>query len=193
MYTLAELKPGKAVVVDGEPYLILKAQFSKQGRQGGVTSTKMRNLKTGSIIQKTFQGNDKLAPAEVGYRHVQFLFKDAENCTFMDLESYDQFELSNESVGDDTQFLTEGVELDVLLYEENPIAVKIPVTVDLTVQETTPGVKGDTATGGTKPATFETGLTVQVPLFINEGDTVRINTERCEYVERVFIPPPSTP
>ena len=185
MYTLAELKSGRAVVVDGDPCLIIKSQFSKQGRQGGVASTKLKNLKTGAVIQKSFQGNDKLEEADVGYRHIQFLFGDGKMFTFMDLNDYNQFELDADTVGDITKFLIEGQELDALIYEEKPIGIKIPVTVDLKVTETMPGVKGDTASGGTKPATLESGLTVNVPLFINEGDIVRVNTEREEYVERV--------
>ncbi|MBT3835435.1 elongation factor P [Candidatus Peribacteria bacterium] len=186
MYSLAEIKTGIAVVIDGDPYVILRSQFSKQGRQGGVTSTKMKNLKTGSTIQKTFQGNDKLEPADVGYRHVQYLYGDGENFTFMNLDSYDQFSLSSSEVGEDGQkYLVDGMEMDVLTYEEKAIGVKFPVTVDLKVESTTPGVKGDTAQGGTKPATLESGAVIQVPLFVNEGETVRVNTERGEYVERV--------
>lgn len=185
MYSLADLKAGKAIVVDGDPCLILKSQFSKQGRQGGVTATKLKNLKTGSVIQKTFQGSDKLEPADIGYRHVQFLYSDGSTFTFMDLESYDQFELDKEMIGEAEEYLVDGLELDALVYEEKPIAVKLPVTVDLEVLETPPGVKGDTASGGTKPAKLASGVTLQVPLFINEGNTVRINTERGEYIERV--------
>lgn len=185
MYSLADLKAGVAVAIDGDPYLILKSQFSKQGRQGGVTSTKLKNLKTGSVIQKTFQGNDKLEPADIGYRHVQFLYGDGTTFTFMDLGSYDQFELSKEIDEEEREFLVDGMELDVLTHEENPIAIKLPVTVDLTVKSTTPGVRGDTAQGGTKPATLENGTVIQVPLFVNEEDTVRVNTERREYIERV--------
>jgi elongation factor P len=186
MYSLAEIKTGIAVVIDGDPYLILRSKFSKQGRQGGVTSTKMKNLKTGATIQKTFQGNDKLEPASVGYRHVQYLYGDGESFTFMNLDSYDQFSLSDKEIGEDAQkYLADGMEMDVLTYEERPIGIKLPVTVDLKIDSTTPGVKGDTAQGGSKPATLENGTVIQVPLFVNEEETVRVNTERGEYVERV--------
>lgn len=185
MYSLADLKAGKAIVVNGEPCLILKSRFSKQGRQGGVTATKLKNLKTGAVTQKTFQGSDKLEPADIGYRHVQFLYSDGSAFTFMDLSSYDQFELDTDMVSEGKKYLIEGLELDVLVYEDTPIAIKLPVTVDLKVKETPPGVRGDTAQGGTKPATLESSITIQVPLFVNEGDTVRVNTERDEYVERV--------
>ena len=185
MYVIADLKPGRAVVVDGDPYLITWSRFSKQGRQGGVMATKMKNLKSGSVIQKTFQGNDKLEPADVGFRRVQFLYESGGNYTFMDLSTYDQFDLDADIIGEGNQYLTDGLEVDALVFEENPIGIQLPPTVELTVTETTPGVKGDTATGGTKPATLSSGYTVNVPLFINEGDSVRVNTESGEYMERV--------
>jgi len=185
MYVIAELKPGRAVVVDGDPYLITSSRFSKQGRQGGVMATKMKNLKTGSVIQKTFQGNDKLEPADVGYRKVQYLYGDGSSFTFMDLNTYDQFELTSDTVGDAKKYLVEGGEVDAMVFEENPIGIQLPATINLKVAETIPGVKGDTATGGTKPATLESGIKVNVPLFINEGDTVKVNTDTGVYMERI--------
>ena len=185
MYSIAELKKGRAIVVDGEPYLITWNRFSKQGRQGGVMSTKMKNLKTGSVIQNTFQGNDKLEPADVGYRKVQFLYGDAsDGYTFMDLTNYDQFTLDADTVEDQAQYLVDGQELDALVFDDQPIGIQLPSTVNLKVKETIPGVKGDTASGGGKPATLESGLTVTVPLFINENDTVKVNTDTGEYMSR---------
>lgn len=193
MYVIAELKPGRAVIVDGDPYLITWSQFSKSARQGGVMATKMKNLKTGSVIQKTFQGNDKLEPADVGYRKVQYLYPSTslgtgegnDTYAFMDLQSYDQFDLQADVVGDAIDFLVEGQECDAMVFEELPIAINVPSTVEIAVTETIPGVKDDTATGGTKPATLESGLVVNVPLFINEGDTVKVNTDTKEYMSRV--------
>ena len=185
MYVIAELKKGRAVVVDGDPYLITWNQFSKQGRQGGVMATKMKNLKSGSVIQKTFQGNDKLEPADVGYRKVQYLYGDESSCTFMDLTTYDQFELDTDTIGDDAKFLSEGQELDAMVFDDQPIGINLPPTIEVKVVETIPGVKGDTATGGTKPATIESGATINVPLFINEGDKLKVNTESGEYMSRV--------
>lgn len=184
MYVIAELKPGRAVIVDGDPYLITWSQFSKSARQGGVMATKMKNLKTGSVIQKTFQGSDKLEPADVGYRKVQYLYGGDGSYTFMDLQSYDQFDLTDDVVGDAVEFLVEGQECDAMVFEEYPIAINVPSTVNLKVTETIPGVKGDTATGGTKPATLESGLVVNVPLFINEGDVVKVNTDTKLYMSR---------
>lgn len=185
MYVIAELKKGKAVVLDGDPYLITWNQFSKSARQGGVMATKMKNLKSGAVIQKTFQGNDKLEPADVGYKKVQYLYGDGSNFTFMDLTSYDQFELGEDAVGDTAKFLSEGQELDAMVFEDMPIGINLPPTIEVTVVETIPGVKGDTATGGTKPATIASGASINVPLFINEGDTIKVNTESGEYMSRV--------
>ena len=185
MYSIAEVKSGRAIVVDGDPYLVTWNQFSKQGRQGGVMATKLKNLKTGNVIQKTFQGNDKLEPADVGFRKVQYLYGDQSSYTFMDLNTYDQFELEAESVGEGAKYLVDGQEVDALVFEEQPIGIQIPATVTLEVVETIPGVKGDTATGGSKPATLNSGLKVNVPLFINEGDSVKINTDSGEYMSRV--------
>ncbi len=185
MYVIAELKVGRAVVVDSEPYLITWNRFSKQGRQGGVMATKLKNLKTGNVIQKTFQGNDKLEPADVGFRKVQFLYGDAgSGYTFMDLNTFDQFELDADTVGEVEKYLMDGQEVDALVFGDNPIGIQVPSTVNLKVVETILGVKGDTATGGSKPATLDSGLKVNVPLFINEGDTVKVNTDTGVYMSR---------
>lgn len=185
MYVIADLKPGKAIVIDGDPYLITWSQFSKSARQGGVMATKMKNLKTGSVVQKTFQGSDKIEPADVGYRKVQFLYGDAESgYTFMDLTTYDQFVLDQDTVGESMVYLVDGQECDALVFEENAIGINVPATVDLKVVETIPGVKGDTATGGTKPATLESGLTVNVPLFIQEEEVIKVNTDTGTYMSR---------
>jgi len=185
MYVIAELKAGRTIVLDGEPYLITWNQFSKQGRQGGVMATKLRNLKTGNIIQRTFQGNDKLEPADTGFRKVQYLYCSGDAFTFMDLNSYDQFELGRDVVGEGARYLVEGQEVDALVFGENPIGIQLPPTVNLQVAETPPGVKGDTATGGTKFAELENGTKVAVPLFINAGDRIKVNTETGVYMERV--------
>jgi elongation factor P len=185
MYVIAELKRGRAVVIDGEPYQITWNQFSKSARQGGVMATKLKNLKTGAVVQKTFQGNDKLEPADVGYSKVQFLFKTGTEYTFMDLTSYDQFTLDEDVLGDTAYYLVDGQECDAMVFEELPIGISVAAKVDLKIIETVPGVKGDTATGGTKPATLESGLVVNVPLFVSEGDVIRVNTDTGDYMSRV--------
>lgn len=185
MYTITDLKPGRAITLDGEPFLILTAIFGRKSQSKANMQTKLKNLKTGAIVAKNFQGSEKIEPAEVGYRHVQYLYGSRGERTFMDLESYDQFELRDETIGDVVKFLVDGMEVDALVYDELPIGISLPVTVVLTVTETSPGVKGNTASGGDKPATLETGAVINVPLFVNEGDRIKINTERGEYVERV--------
>jgi elongation factor P len=185
MYSLNELKAGQSIEVDGDPFMIMSAKFGRKSQGQANNVTKLKNLKTGAVISKTFSGDNKIQPADVGYRHIQFLFSGGDTYTFMDLNDYNQFELSADKVGDAKNYLVDGGELDALMYQENPIGIKLPSTVILTVKETPPGVKGDTAQGGTKPATFENGLVLQVPLFINEGDKIKINTERGEYTERV--------
>ena len=184
MYSVAELRPGQAIEVEGEPFLILSAKFGRKSQGKANNVTKLRNLKTGSVISKTFSGADQITQADVGYKHVQYLFGNEGIFTFMDLNDYNQFELHADSVGDAKEYLRDGLELDVLTFDDNPIGVKLPATVDLLVKETIPGVRGDTAQGGTKPATLETGIVINVPLFINEGEKIKVNTERGEYVER---------
>ncbi len=185
MYTITDLKPGRAVNLDGEPYLIISSQFGRKSQSKANMQTKLKNLKTGAIVARNFQGSEKIEPADVGYRKVQYLYNDGSNYTFMDLQTYDQYELSAEVMEETGNYLIDGQEVDALMFEERPIGINLPSTVTLKVKETIPGVKGDTATGGSKPATLETGMSVNVPLFINEGDRVKVNTETGEYMERV--------
>lgn len=184
MYSIGELRPGYAIVLDGEPYVIVAAQHSKQARQGGVTKTKIKNLVTGSVTNKTFQGNDKLEPAHVTSSKCQYLYKDSEAYHFMNNESYEQFGISVEDIDEMGNFMAEGIDVDVKYFEGKAIGVELPPKVVLEVTHTDPGVKGDTASGGTKPATLETGYVVSVPLFINIGDKIRVNTDLGTYVER---------
>lgn len=184
MYTITELKPGRAITLDGDPYLIMSSQFGRKSMSKANMQCKLKNLKTGAIVARNFQGADKIEPAEVGYRHVQYLYAGQGTRAFMDLENYDQFELPDDVVGDGVQFLTDGMEVDALMYEEKPIGIKLPVTVVLEIVETSPGVRGDTAQGGDKPAKLSSGATISVPLFITEGEKIKVNTESGTYVER---------
>ena len=184
MYSITDLKPGRAVSIDGQPYLVLSSQFGRKSQSKANMQCKLKNLKTGQVMAKNFQGAEKIEQADVGYRHVQFLYSDDSSCTFMELDSYDQFALQKEELGDLVGYLVDGLECDALMYGDNPIGIKLPSTVALTVVETIPGVKGDTATGGGKPAKLDTGLTVTVPLFINECEKIIVNTETGEYKER---------
>jgi elongation factor P len=184
MYSITDLKPGTAISIDGQPYLVVASQFGRKSQSKANMQCKLKNLQTGVVMARNFQGAEKIEPADVGYKHVQFLYSDTDSCTFMDLNTYDQFALQKDDLGESVGYLTDGLECDALMYGEKPIGIKLPSTVALTIKETIPGVKGDTATGGNKPATMETGLTINVPLFLNEGDKVVVNTETGEYKER---------
>lgn len=185
MYEITELKPGRAIQIDGEPYVVLTSVFGRKSQDKANMQCKLRNLKTNAIIARNFQGSEKIQPADVGRRRVQFLYSSGDTFTFMDSENYDQFDLPAEMIGDAAGYLVDGNEVDALMFEEKPIGITLKATVDLKVVETIPGVKGDTATGGNKPAKLESGIKVNVPLFINEGDIVKVNTETGLYMTRV--------
>ena len=185
MLSLAEIKTGTTIVVDETPYLVMSAQHSKQARGSGVNKTTLKNLLTNSTISKTFQGNEKVDKADMSMTKAQFLYSEGEDCHFMDETTFEQFSFPKEQLGDAVYFLTEGNDVDIKNFEGTPIAVQLPPKVTLKVEHTEPGVRGDTASGGSKPVTLEGGLVIQTPLFVNIGDTVRVNTETKEYVERV--------
>ncbi|MBU2523645.1 elongation factor P [Patescibacteria group bacterium] len=184
MYSIAALKVGTAIQIDGEPYVVLTFMHSKQARGGGVAKTTIKNLITGAVIPKTFQGSEKIEPAEVGFKKAQYLYNDDNEYHFMFGDTFEQFSFTKEELGDDIYYLLDGTDVSIQVYDDKPINVQVPPKVELKVVETEPGVRGDTASGGSKPAKLETGKTVQVPLFINIGDTLRINTQTGEYVER---------
>jgi len=187
MYSITDLKPGVAIEIDGEVYSVASSHHSKQARGSGVMKTTLKNMKTGSTVAKTFQGSDKIKPADVSYGSAQYLYSDDEKLYFMDGTTYEQFELNKDVIGDAFYYLIDGNDVDIQSINDEPFNVKLPPKVNLKVTSTEPGVKGDTASGGSKPATLETGLVVQVPLFINEGDLLRINTETGEYTERAKV------
>ena len=186
MYSIAQLKVGTAIQVDGHPYIVTRSQFSKQARGGGVMKTIVKSLLTGNSLPMTFQGNDKVEPAEITYSKAQFLYAQGDEYFFMDNESYEQFSFTKEDLGDQYGYLVDGADVDMQNFDDKPINVKLPPKVNLKVTEAAAGVKGDTAQGKvTKPAVLETGISIAVPLFINEGHLIRINTETGEYCERV--------
>lgn len=184
MLSIAQIKPGVAITIDGEPYIVTKSEFGKQARQGGVTKATLKNLKTGANIYKSFSGNDKVERADLERARCQYLYNDGNYFHFMHKDTFEQFEITEEFVSDNKYYLLEGGDCDILLFEGQPIGIEVAPKVVLKVIETPPGVKGDTAQGGTKPAKLETGLTVSVPLFIEEGESIRVNTEEGTYVER---------
>ncbi len=184
MLSLSEIKTGKNIVLNGEPYTVLSHEHSKTGRAGAVLRTKLKNLKTGAILEKTFQGADKVEEAEVEKSKAQFLYREKDNYFFMDNQNYDQFFLEKETLGNAPFYLIEGTEITVLNFNGIPINVELPIKMELKVVEAPPGIKGDTASGGGKTVILETGLKITAPLFIKEGDRVIINTEKGEYVSR---------
>lgn len=186
MYSIAQLKPGVAIQVEGEPYIVTRSLFSKQARGGGIMKTTVKSLLTGKSIPMTFQGNDKIEPAEITYTKAQYLYSQGDECFFMDGQTYEQFTFAKEELGDQIGYMLEGTEVDIQNFDDKPINVKLPPKVNLKVTEAEPAVKGDTAQGKiTKPVIVETGITIAAPIFINVGDTIRVNTDTGEYCERV--------
>ncbi|MFA0785222.1 elongation factor P [Fervidibacter sacchari] len=180
-----DFRPGITVIIDGEIYMVLEAQHVKLGRGGAHVRTKLKHLLTGNVLERNFRAGEEFEQAIVERRPFQFLYRQGDEFVFMDVETYDQVTLSSEQVGEDAQFLKEGTEVTLVFHEGNPLMVELPTTVELQVVETDPGVRGDTASGGSKPAKLETGAVIQVPLFINVGDIVRVDTRTGRYIERV--------
>ena len=185
MYSLGELRVGHVVEIDGTPFLVTEAQHSKQARGAGVLKTKIKNLITGAVIPRSFQGNDKLKPADVGYFKAQYLYKDGEGFQFLHNETFEPFAIGDDVLGNDDVFLVEGEDYDIQQFDETPISINFPVNMVFEILSTPPGVKGDTAQGGTKPAELENGLTVLVPLFVDPGEKARVDTRTRSYMERV--------
>lgn len=181
-----DLRKGLAIELDGEPYSVVGYERSKMQQRAPVMKIRFKSLRTGRVIDRSFNGYDvKLTQAAVERRVAQFLYEDNDLYYFMDIESFEQFPLPRESIENSIPYLVDQIEVDLVLFEDNPIAIELPVTVDLKVAQTDPGLKGDTAQGGTKPATTETGLILLVPLFVEEGETLRIDTRSGEYLARV--------
>jgi elongation factor P len=179
-----ELRVGAVLELDGQPYVVLKSDFMKTAQRRPVMRTKLRNLKDGSVLEKTFKQGDKVEAADVNRSQAQYLYKDESQFYFMDQESYEQFGISADVVGDAAKYLKESDINTILNFDGKPIVVELPNKVDFKVTEAPPGNKGDTATGGTKEVTLENGLKVNAPLFIKVGDTIRVNTETGKYSER---------
>jgi elongation factor P len=184
MLSLAELKTGRKIELEQTPYLIVWNQFSKTARQGGCMAVKMKNMLTGQVIQKTFQGSDKVEEANIQFQKAQFLYQNGDDYEFMDQVSFETISLRKEVLGDTVNFISEGAEVDIQYFDSNPISIQIQPKMTFEVIETEPGVKGNTAGTANKPAKISTGLVVKVPLFINQGDKIVVNTLNSEYVER---------
>ncbi|HNR12927.1 MAG TPA: elongation factor P [Thermodesulfobacteriota bacterium] len=185
MYSTADFKRGLRIEYDGTPYSIVEFQHVKPGKGGAFVRTKLRNLITGSMFEKTFRAGEKVDKPDLEEKKMQYLYVEGGQYYFMDTETYEQTFLTIDQLGDSKNYLQEGITINALFYQGRPIGVELPIFVILQISKTEPGVRGDTASGGSKPATMETGAVIQVPLFLNEGDKIKIDTRTGEYIERV--------
>ena len=185
MIDAGELRKGVVIELGGEIYQVLEYQHSKMQQRQPVVKLKLRGVRTGNFVERNFQSGDKVAAVFLEHRPVQYHYSDGHLYYFMDKETYEQIVLTSAQVGDDTKYLKEGLELEILTCKGETVAIELPASVELRVTETEPGFKGDRATAGTKAAKLETGVTIQVPLFINTGDIVKINTRTGAYSEKV--------
>jgi elongation factor P len=185
MISVTEFRRGIVIKMDGDIYSVIEYQHVKPARGGAFVRTKLRSLTRGSVIDKTFRGGEKLEDVRVETKQMQYLYSEGDALVFMDTESYEQEHIDKEYVGNILDYIKEGDNIDVMMYEEKPISIEPPTFVTLKVVYAEPGVRGDTATNVTKPVKVETGAQIRVPLFINEGDTIKIDTRTGDYVERV--------
>ncbi|MDP2701056.1 MAG: elongation factor P [Candidatus Rokubacteria bacterium] len=180
----AEFKKGLKIQFDGQPYTIVDFQHVKPGKGGAFVRTKLKHMRQGRVIDNTFRAGEKVELVDFEDKHMQYLYKD-DRYHFMDTDTYDQISLSAEEVGDARDFLKENTDVDILFIDSSPVTVELPTFMELAITKTDPGIRGDTASGGSKPATLESGAVVQVPLFLNEGDIVKVDTRSAEYLGRV--------
>ncbi|OAQ20248.1 elongation factor P [Thermosulfurimonas dismutans] len=184
-YTTSDFRRGLKIEWEGKPYEVLEYQHSKVAKGQATVRTKLRDLTTGRVLEVNFRSGERFERPDLEEKEMQYLYQEGDRYVFMDLEDYDQVYLDKDQLGEAWKFLQENVNVFVLYYKGKPIGVELPNTVELKVVETEPGVRGDTVSGGSKPAKLETGAVVQVPLFINEGDLIKVDTRTGEYVERV--------
>jgi elongation factor P len=181
-----DLRKGMAIELEGEPYLVVDYERSKMQQRAPTMRIRFKEIRSGKVLDKSFSGYDvKLTSADVERRSAQYIYDEDDLCYFMDVDSYDQLPLSKDQIADELNYLVEEMTVDLVFFHDQPISIELPITVDLKVVDSPPGLKGDTATGATKPATLETGLTIQVPLFVNEGESVKVDTRSGSYLSRV--------
>ena len=185
MYATNEFRKGIKLEIDNVPYIIVDFQHVSPGKGAAFTRTKLKNLLNQNVTEKTFKSGDRVGEANIDIREMQYLFKDAEGYHFMNTANYDQVALSDEQLGDAKNYLQENLTINVMYYNERPIGVELPTFVELKVVRTDPSFRGDTVTGGGKPATLETGAVVTVPFHISEGDVLKVDTRDNSYVEKV--------
>lgn len=185
MYETGDFKKGLKIMVEGQPFTILDFQHVKPGKGNQFSRTKMRNLLTGQLLERTFKSGERFEVPDVMNKEMNYLYKDDNGYNFMDKETFEQICMTENEIGEAKNFLTENLEVVILFYNERPVSCDVPKAVNLKVAQTDPGMRGDTVTGATKPATMETGLVIKVPLHINEGDMLRVDTQTGDYVSRV--------
>ena len=185
MVSAGDFRNGMTVEIEGTVYQIIEFQHVKPGKGAAFVRTKLRDVMGGSVVEKTFRPTEKFPPARIERKEMQYLYNDGDLYYFMDMETYEQIEIGKDTIGDALEFVKENEMVKVCSYQGDPFTVEPPLFVELEVTATEPGFKGDTAQGATKPATVETGAVVQVPLFVNEGDVLKIDTRTGEYLSRV--------
>ncbi len=185
MYSTPDFRKGLKIEINGEPFIMTEFQHVKPGKGGAFVRTTLKSLITGNVIDKTFRSGEKVDKPDLEEKQMQFLYESDGEFHFMDVDTYEQLYLTEEHLGDARNYLQENVAVTVLFHNGKSIGVEVPIFVELEVTFTEPGIKGDTAAGATKPATLSTGMTVLVPLFINEGDVLKIDTRTGKYIERV--------
>ena len=184
MYSTTDFRRGLKIEIDGTPYEIVEFQHFKPGKGGAMVRTKLRNILTGRMQDITFRSGEKVGKPDMESRDMQYLYRQDDELIFMDLTDYEQLQISVETTGGKEGFLKDGQQCRVLLYKGNPLDIDIPLSLVLEVTDTEPGAKGDTVSNVTKPATLETGLVVQVPIFVNTGDRIKVDTRTKEYLGR---------
>jgi elongation factor P len=185
MISTNDFRTGVVVQLDGDLYAVVQSQHVKRGRGSAYVRAKVRNLKTGAITERTFNAGERVPLVYLERKTMQYLYHQGGQYIVMDNETYEQLSLGDDLLGDAVHYLRDNTDVTVVFYDEQPIAVELPNAVELAVVETSPSLKGDTVSGSSKPATLETGLSVQVPFFVNVGDRVRVDTRTGEYLERV--------
>ena len=184
MISVNEFKNGLTIEVDGELWRVVEFQHVKPGKGSAFVRSKLKNLRTGAVQEKTFRAGEKVNQAQIDRKKMQYLYADGDNYVFMDTNTYEQLELPGSQIEEELKYMKENMVVSIIMFGTETLGVELPDTVDLEVKETEPGIKGDTSSGGSKPATMETGLVVQVPFFVSEGDVLTINTSDGTYISR---------
>jgi len=187
MVTTSDVRKGLKLELDNEPFVVVDFQHVKPGKGGAFVRTRLKSLVNGTIQDKTFRAGERINTPNLEEKGMQFLYREESRFHFMDTSTFEQLFLTEDQVGENVDFLTENLIIRILFHNGKPVAIDLPISVNMSVVKTDPGVRGDTASGGSKPATLETGAVIQVPLFINEGDVIRIDTRSRTYIERIGV------